>query len=113
MTREQYAVEGTVAQNITGFGTEDLVELGTIFSGAGLTSEESRALIQEVRQLAEQATLSMVPKLMDRVRRINQTRLAGVMSQIQLMDNKFGYVSRDQVLQLLSTLYMTPPRVGG
>jgi hypothetical protein len=96
---------------LNGFSTQDLVELGAQLTGTGFTGVESRALIGMIEQTAKQVTLAMVPPLLDQVRRINEARMMTVFQQLRLLPNQFGFISRERVMQILQTVYSTPPNV--
>lgn len=89
---------------------EDLVELGAMLTGAGLTTMESRALISTVQRIAELSTLGAVPQLLEHVRQINTARVLAMLNQIRALPTLGGYVSRDRVLQIVQNVYSTPPR---
>jgi hypothetical protein len=93
------------------FSTQDLVELGSLFNGNGFTGAESRALISTVEQTAKQVALAMMPVILEHVRKINEARLITVMTQIQMLPNNFGHVSRDRVQQIIRSVYSSVPTV--
>ena len=89
---------------------QDLTELGALLASAGLTTMEARALVAEVQQMAAQAALGMAPKLLERIRKIQEARLLDMYTQIRLLSNWRGYVSRDRVLGIVQNVAAKPPR---
>lgn len=93
------------------FSTQDLVELGSLFTSNGFSGAESRALIGTVEQTAKQVALAMMPTILEHVRKINEARLIMVMTQIQMLPNNFGFISRDRVQQIIRAVYSTSPNI--
>lgn len=89
---------------------QDLTELGALLAASGLTTLEARALVAEVQQLAAQAALGMAPKLLEKIRSIQEARLMEIYTQIRLLSNTMGYVSRDRVLAIIQNVASKPPR---
>jgi hypothetical protein len=94
------------------FVQEDLAELGAMLTTVGLSVIETRAFIAKIQQIATQTALTMAPELLEHVRRINAARQASVYSQIRLLPQMAGYVSRDRVLQIVQSTYSTAPTQG-
>lgn len=96
------------AQNLT---PGDLTELGAVFASAGLTSVEARGLVAEVQQAAAQVALGAAPKVLEKVRKVQEARLTEILVRIRLLPNAFGtgYVSRDRVLQIIQDVYSKTP----
>lgn len=93
-----------------GLNPQDLTELGALLASAGLTTLEARALVAEVQQIAAQAALAMAPKLMEKIRQIQEARIIDMYTQIRLLQNWAGYVSRDRVLAIIQSVAAKPPR---
>jgi len=89
---------------------QDLAELGALLASAGLTTMEARALVAEVQQMAAQAALGMAPKLLEKIRKIQEARLLDMYTQIRLLPNWAGYVARDRVLGIVQSVAAKPPR---
>jgi hypothetical protein len=92
------------------FGQEDLAELGAALAGEGWTRVEARSLIALIQQVGTQTALNMAPQILEQVRAINAARLSNIYTQIRMLPNMAGYVSRDRVLQIVQGTYSTPPR---
>jgi hypothetical protein len=86
----------------------DLAELGADLGNIGYTADEVRALMGTVEQIATQATLSMTPKLLEGVVRINAARANNLYARIQALPSKLGYVEQRLVLQLVLDLLIRP-----
>lgn len=84
-----------------GMGQQDFTELGARLVASGLTVDEARSLVAEVQQVATQVALSMAPKLLDRLRRVQASRMWDLHRALQVLPNTFGYISRDRVLGLV------------
>jgi hypothetical protein len=92
-----------------GLNPQDLAELGGLLVASGLTTMEARALVAEVQQMAAQAALGLAPKLLEKIRKVQEARLQTVYTQIRLLPSQFGFVSRDRVLSIVSgATYQTP-----
>jgi hypothetical protein len=89
---------------------ENLAELGATLAAAGWSILEARALIAQVQAAASQVALEMAPQILEQVRRVNQARQTQMYTQIRMLPNMAGYVSRDRVLQIVQDTYSTPPR---
>jgi hypothetical protein len=89
---------------------ENLAELGATLAAAGWSILEARALIAQVQAASSQVALEMAPQILEQVRRVNQARQTQMYTQIRMLPNMAGYVSRDRVLQIVQDIYSTPPR---
>lgn len=81
---------------------QDLAELGGLLVASGLTTLEARALVAEVQQMAAQAALGLAPKLLEKIRRVQEARLQTIYTQVRLLPTQFGFVSRDRVLGIIT-----------
>lgn len=88
---------------------QDLAELGGLLVSSGLTTLEARALVAEVQQMAAQAALGMAPKLLEKIRKIQEARLMMIYTQIRLLPTQFGFINRDRVLAIVSTVSNQTP----
>jgi hypothetical protein len=107
MTMNDLAVPVNVQQQ---FGQEDLAELGAVLASAGWTTLEARQLITMMQQVGLQVALNMAPAILEQVRLINVARVTAMYTQVRMLPNMAGYVSRDRVLQIIQTVTSTPPR---
>jgi hypothetical protein len=103
-------VEATLFEPIAGLTPADLVEFGALGRELGLGMLETRALTQELQEMATRAVMAAVPKAFERVRKVQEARLAELAMRIRMQANVMGWVSRDTVLTLLSQVMNQAPR---
>ena len=109
MTHQLEPLEVQYLNPTPALNPQDLAELGGLLVSSGLTTLEARALVAEVQQMAAQAALGMAPKLLEKVRQVQEARLREVYTKVRLLPAQFGYVSRDRVLSIVSSAtYQTP-----
>jgi hypothetical protein len=96
--------------SVPALNPQDLTELGALLASNGLTVLEARALVAEVQQMAAQAALGMAPKLLEKIRQIQEARFMSIYTQIRLLNHTMGYVSRDRVLAIIQSVAAQPPR---
>jgi hypothetical protein len=87
----------------------DAAELGAQLHGAGLRTGSVRSFVEQVRNVAEQVTLTMTPLLLEELRNINQDQFADAYDRIQRLPTKLGHVDRAQVLLILHSVFNTQP----
>lgn len=109
MTHELQPLQVQYLDPVPGLNPQDLAELGALVRAAGFTTLEARALVADVQQMAAQSALGMAPKLLEKVRKVQEARMHQIYTQIRLLPSQFGYVSRDRVLTIVtSTMNQTP-----
>lgn len=86
----------------------DLVDLGVDLRAAGVL--EGRALIAEMQQLGVQMALATAPKILERIRAIQEARVRQMLYEVRLLPVMMGYVSRDRVLSIIQAVAVSPPR---
>lgn len=89
---------------------QDLVELGALQATNGMTIPETRAFVAECQQLAAQMALASAPKMLDRIRQIQEKRFLEIYTKIRLLPNAMGYVRRDSVLAIIQTVAAQAPK---
>jgi hypothetical protein len=89
---------------------QDLTGLGQLLGIAGFTTLEARALIADVQQCAAQSALGLAPRLLEKIRAIQEHRFRELHESIRLMPSMAGYVHRDTVLSLIQRIALLPPR---
>lgn len=90
-----------------GLTPADLVDLGNALRGAGII--EGRALVAEIQQTAAQVALAIAPKMLDRVRKVQEARIMQMMHEVHLLPNVAGYVNRAAVLRIIATVGASTP----
>lgn len=103
-------VQVTYLEPAPGLNPQDLTELGALLATNGLTAMEARALVAEVQQMAAQAALGMAPKLLEKIRQIQEARLLAIYTQIRLLPQTLGHVNRDRVLAIIQSVAAQAPK---
>lgn len=103
-------VEVQYVQPVVGLNPQDLVELGALQATNGMTVAETRAFVAEVQQLAAQMALAAAPKMLERIRQIQEKRFLQLYTQIRLLPSWGGYVSRDRVLAIITSTAVNAPK---
>jgi hypothetical protein len=93
-----------------GLSPGDVTELGAYLASSGFTTLEARAVIADAQQMAMQNAMGMMPKLLERVRKIQEARLLQIYTQIRMLPNAMGYVNRDRVLSIITNVSASTPR---
>lgn len=83
----------------------DLAELGAMLSQAGYAGNDVRALMELIRQVSEQVTIGMVPSVLEKVRKISETRQLRAIAEIRAARNQLGYVSVDRAVQIIGAMF--------
>jgi hypothetical protein len=86
------------------------VELGALQAVNGMTIPETRAFVAEVQQMAAQMALAAAPKMLERIRQIQEKRFLAIYTQIRLLPNAMGYISRDRVLAIIQSVAAQAPK---
>lgn len=94
-----------------GINPQDLTELGALLAATGYTTLEARALVAEIQQVAAQVAVAMAPKMLEQVRKVQAARLAQTLTQIRILPNMAGYVSRDRVLAIIQSVAVSTPQL--
>ena len=89
---------------------QDLAELGALQVLNGMTVLETRAFIAECQQLAAQMALASAPKMLDRIRQIQEKRFLDIYARIRLLPNAMGWVRRDSVLAIIQSVAAQAPK---
>lgn len=92
-----------------GLNPGDLVDLGNDLQAAGII--EGRALVAEMQQMGTQMALNIAPKILERIRKIQEARIRQMLSEIRLLPQYMGHVSRDQVLRIIQNVGTSTPRM--
>ena len=102
-SEEQYVPNG-------GINAQDIASLGAILAGHGLDQMQVQGLVARMQKLGVQVALGALPEMLEDIRRIQEARIWGAISQIQALSSMGGYVRRDQVLLILNGLSQRTPR---
>jgi hypothetical protein len=93
-----------------GINAQDIASLGAILAGHGLDQMQVQGLVARMQKLGVQVALGALPEMLEDIRRIQESRIWGAISQIQALSSMGGYVRRDQVLLILNGLSQRTPR---
>jgi hypothetical protein len=93
-----------------GINAQDIASLGAILAGHGLDQMQVQGLVARMQKLGVQVALGALPEMLEDIRRIQEARIWGAISQIQALSSMGGYVRRDQVLLILNGLSQRTPR---
>lgn len=97
-------------QGVSAINPQALTELGAIMATTGMTTLEARALVADIQSVAAQTSLTMAPKILETIRRIQEHRIMEIYNQIRLLPNQLGYVNRDRVLAIVQNVATRTPR---
>ena len=89
---------------------QDLVELGALQAVNGMSIPETRAFVAEVQQLAAQMALAAAPKMLEKIRQIQERRFLQMYTQVRLLQSWGGYISRDRVLAIIQSVAAQAPK---
>jgi hypothetical protein len=95
---------------IPNLNPQDLTELGSMMAAAGWTTLEVRALVAELQQIAAQVTIGMLPKVLDKMRQIQEARMHEIINRLRGLPMMVGYVQRDRVIQIIQDVASRTPR---
>lgn len=95
---------------LPGLSVQDAAGVGAQFAASGMTTLEAQALVGEMQQLAMQAAMSMSPKIMEKIRRIQAARFQELYQRIMLLPNYMGHVNRASVLALVQDAVSRVPQ---
>ncbi len=90
-----------------GINAQDIASLGASLAAHGLTQVQVSGLVARMQKIAVQTALAALPDTLDDIRRVNDARVWGVITQIQALSSMGGYIRRDHVVMLLNTLLRT------
>lgn len=96
-----------------GLTPSDLAEIGAILASTGLTTVEARGLMGDIQQAAAQTALTVMPKILEGVRRVQEARIQEMLFRVRALPGMLGtlgYVSRDRVIQVIQDVAAKPPR---
>ena len=93
-----------------GVNATDIASLGAMLAGHGLDQMQVQGLVARMQKLGVQVALGALPEMLEDIRRIQEARIWGAISQIQALSSMGGYVRRDQVLLILNGLSQRTPR---
>lgn len=97
----------------SGLTPTDLAEIGAILAATGLTTVEARGLMGDIQQAAAQTALTVMPKILEGVRKVQEARIQEMVFRIRALAGgmgTLGYVSRERVIQVIQDVAAKPPR---
>ena len=89
---------------------QDLTELGSVLTTAGLDRDSVRGVVAELQEDALQLALQNMPKILSKVQDIHMKRVQETLLRIRLLPIRMGYVSRDAVVAIVQQVMTSPPR---
>ena len=94
-----------------GASPRDVAGVGANFVAGGLSVIEAQDMVGEMQQLAAQAAFSMAPKIMEKVRRIQEARFFELQQSVAALPSMAGYINRIQVLTLIQAAASRIPQL--
>lgn len=108
--RNYQPVQVQYIEPVPALNPQDLVELGALQATNGMSIPETRAFVAEVQQMAAQMALASAPKMLERIRQIQEKRFIQMYTQIRLLPSWGGYISRDRVLAIVQSVAAQAPK---
>jgi hypothetical protein len=93
-----------------GINAQEIASLGAILAAHGLDQMQVQGLVARMQKLGVQVALGTLPEMLEDIRRIQESRIWGAISQVQALSSMGGYIRRDQVLLILNGLSQRTPR---
>jgi hypothetical protein len=89
---------------------QDLSEVGALLTAAGYTAMEVRAFMAELQQMSANVTVAMLPKILDKIRKINTAQYLEIISRMRALPTMGGYISRERATALITEVMHRTPR---
>jgi hypothetical protein len=93
-----------------GINAQDLASLGAMLAAHGLNQTQVQGLVARMQKMGVQVALATLPSVLEDIRRIQEARIWEMINRIQTLPVMAGYVNRNQVVQILSTIASQTPR---
>lgn len=93
-----------------GVQAQDLAALGAQLAGHGYTQQQVTGLLARIQKVAEQATMMSMSETLGDLAQIQRAKLLQLMTLIQGMPDKLGYISRSAVLMAIGSVMNEIPR---
>ena len=93
-----------------GINAQDIASLGALLASNGLDQAQVQGLVARMQKLGVQVALATLPAMLEDIRRIQEARLWGAINRIQALPSVGGYVNRNQVILLLTSVAQQTPR---
>jgi hypothetical protein len=93
-----------------GVNAQDVAAVGALLASNGLDRVQVTGLISQIQKLGVQVALGALPELLENIRRAQESRLWGAINRIQALPSMGGYVSKNQVIQILTSVAQQSPR---
>jgi hypothetical protein len=93
-----------------GVNAQDVAAVGALLASNGLDRIQVQGLISQIQKLGVQVALGALPELLENIRRAQQSRIWGAINQVQALASMGGYVSKNQVIQILTGVAQQTPR---
>lgn len=93
-----------------GINAQDIASLGAMLASHGLNQIQVQGLVARMQKLGVQVALGALPEMLEDIRRIQQGRIWEMINRVNALASMGGYVSKNQVVQILSTVASQTPR---
>jgi len=93
-----------------GVNAQDVAAIGALLASNGLDRSQVQGLIARIQKLGVQVALGALPELLEDIRRVQEARLWGAINRIQALATIGGHVSKNQVIQILTSVAQQTPR---
>lgn len=93
-----------------GINAQEIASLGAILASHGLTQMQVQGLIARMQKMGVQVALGALPDMLEDIRKIQESRVWQMINMINALPTMAGYVSKNQVIQILSTVASQTPR---
>jgi hypothetical protein len=93
-----------------GINAQDIASLGAILASHGLTQMQVQGLIARMQKMGVQVALGSLPEMLEDIRKIQEARIWQMINMINALPTMAGFVNKNQVIQILSTVASQTPR---
>lgn len=99
-----------VPTNGNGMEVQNIAMLGAMLAGTGLTDLEVQGLLGSVRDMALRQAMNSLPDVLNKIQRVQAARLTDILNRINSMPTMAGMVSRNHVIQIITSVLSSTPR---
>ena len=93
-----------------GINAQDLATLGAMLAAHGLNQVQVQGLVARMQKMGVQVALNTLPAVLEDIRRIQEGRIWEMINRVQALASMGGFVSKNQVIQILTTVASQTPR---
>ena len=87
---------------------QDLAGVAGEMVAAGLSVLEAQQLVALIQEIAQNAAMAAMPRLLEAVRKTNEQRFRDLYRDVSMMPNRVGHLQRDVVLRAITAAMHTP-----